>query len=157
MLPQATTLSKAQPTHSDRSVVPQLNLRLPQALLHRTGPQSHQSLECSSLECLHCLMSFGRYAYRHAALPSSNSFTDHIWVSEELLATTFRRFVNGQQRRYESRVPGPLEARRRLDKRRNTALASVAGSGPMDDIACLLGRNGREHMKWGQPGDGLGM
>ncbi|KAL4803752.1 hypothetical protein BDV18DRAFT_153622 [Aspergillus unguis] len=70
----------------------------------------------------------------------------------EQSTSTFRRFVNSQQRRYESRVPGPLEARRRLAKRRNTALASVAGMGPMDDIACLLGRNGREHMKWTNPG-----
>ncbi|KAL4932630.1 class I SAM-dependent methyltransferase [Aspergillus undulatus] len=70
----------------------------------------------------------------------------------ELLASTFRRFVNGQQRRFESRVPGPLEARRRLDKRRNTALASAAGFGPGEDIACLLGKNGKEHMKWSEPG-----
>ncbi|KAL4788343.1 hypothetical protein BJX76DRAFT_344981 [Aspergillus varians] len=91
------------------------------------------------------------YAYRHAAAPASTPFIDHVWISEELLTSTFRRFVNGQ-RRYESRVPGPLEARRRLAKRRNTALASVAGSGPMDDIACLFGRNGREHMKWSELG-----
>ncbi|PYI12741.1 hypothetical protein BO78DRAFT_357097 [Aspergillus sclerotiicarbonarius CBS 121057] len=66
---------------------------------------------------------------------------------EEFLASAFRRFANGQ-RRYESRVPGPLEARRRLAKRRNTALAGIAGTGPLDDIACLFGRNGREHLKW---------
>ncbi|RDK38846.1 hypothetical protein M752DRAFT_286045 [Aspergillus phoenicis ATCC 13157] len=66
---------------------------------------------------------------------------------EDFLASAFRRFANGQ-RRYESRVPGPLEARRRLAKRRNTALAGIAGTGPLDDIACLFGRNGREHMKW---------
>ncbi|KAL4919873.1 hypothetical protein BDW62DRAFT_209332 [Aspergillus aurantiobrunneus] len=95
------------------------------------------------------------YACRHAALPSSAPLTDHAWISEELLASTFRRFVNGQQRRYESQVPGPLEARRRLAKRRNTALASVAGSGPMDDIACLFGQNGREHMKWSDTGRSL--
>lgn len=71
-----------------------------------------------------------------------------MWISEDFLASTFRRFANGQQRRYESRVPGPLEARRRLAKRRNTALAGVAGPGPLDDIACLSGRNGRDHMKW---------
>ncbi|KAL4895091.1 hypothetical protein BDV59DRAFT_200343 [Aspergillus ambiguus] len=93
------------------------------------------------------LMSFGRHAYRHAVQPYSHGLLDHVWVSEDLLASTFRRFANSQ-RRYESRVPGPLEARRRLAKRRNTALAGMAGFGPLDDIACLFGRNGREHMKW---------
>ncbi|KAF7593498.1 hypothetical protein BBP40_011409 [Aspergillus hancockii] len=92
-------------------------------------------------------MSFGRHAYRHAVQPSSHCLVDHVWVSEDFLASTFRRFANGQ-RRYESRVPGPLEARRRLAKRRNTALASLAGAGTLDDIGCLFGRNGREHMKW---------
>ncbi|KAF3025221.1 hypothetical protein E8E15_004592 [Penicillium rubens] len=71
---------------------------------------------------------------------------DHPWISDDLLAATFRRFANGQ-RRHGSCVPGPLEARRRLAKRRNTALASLGG-GPAEDIACLFGRNGREHMKW---------
>jgi hypothetical protein len=104
-------------------------------------------------------MSFGRCVYRHVMRPSSTTTatTDHVWVSDELLASTFRRFTSGQ-RRYESRVPGPLEARRRLAKRRNTALASVAGPGILEDVACLFGRNGREHMKWtngqgGPPGN----
>ncbi|EAW11283.1 uncharacterized protein ACLA_089750 [Aspergillus clavatus NRRL 1] len=93
-------------------------------------------------------MSLGRHAYRHAIQPGTSScLLDHVWISEDFLATTFRRFAAGQ-RRYESRVPGPLEARRRLAKRRNTALAGIAGSGPLEDIACLFGRNGREHMKW---------
>lgn len=95
-------------------------------------------------------MSFGRHAYRHVTSPS---FCDHVWISEDLLAATFRRFADGQrqQRRYESRVPGPLEARRRLAKRRSTALAGVAGSGPGDNIPSLFGKNGREHMKWTDP------
>ncbi|KAE8373737.1 hypothetical protein BDV26DRAFT_271407 [Aspergillus bertholletiae] len=92
-------------------------------------------------------MSFGRHAYRHAVPPSSQCLVDHVWISEDFLTSTFRRFTNSQ-RRYESRVPGPLEARRRLAKRRNTVLASLGGPGPLDDIGCLFGRNGREHMKW---------
>ena len=90
-------------------------------------------------------MSFGRHACRHALKPSSPSI-DHLWISDDLLAATFRRFAHGQ-RRHGSCVPGPLEARRRLTKRRNTALASIRG-GPGDEYACLFGRNGREHMKW---------
>ncbi|KAJ5164237.1 uncharacterized protein N7500_006067 [Penicillium coprophilum] len=91
-------------------------------------------------------MSFGRHAYRHALKPPATPTLDHLWISDDLLAATFRRFANGQ-RRHGSCVPGPLEARRRLAKRRNTALASIGGS-PAEDIACLFGRNGREHMKW---------
>ncbi|KAJ5328096.1 hypothetical protein N7452_008486 [Penicillium brevicompactum] len=91
-------------------------------------------------------MSFGRHAYRHALKPPATPTLDYLWVSDDLLAATFRRFANGQ-RRHGSCVPGPLEARRRLAKRRNTALASIGG-GPLEDISCLFGRNGREHMKW---------
>ncbi|KAI9376586.1 hypothetical protein BJX61DRAFT_530745 [Aspergillus egyptiacus] len=87
------------------------------------------------------------YLNFHASCSSSSPLFDHVWISEEQLASTFKRFANGQ-RRYESRVPGPLEAKRRLAKRKNTALASIAGAGPWDDVACLFGRNGREHMKW---------
>ncbi|KAJ5173179.1 hypothetical protein N7492_005772 [Penicillium capsulatum] len=93
-------------------------------------------------------MSFGRHACRHALRPPACPSADHLWVSDDLLAATFRRFANGQ-RRHGSCVPGPLEARRRLAKRRNTVLASVGG-GPPEDIACLFGRNGREHMKWSE-------
>ncbi|KAJ5612998.1 hypothetical protein N7510_006192, partial [Penicillium lagena] len=92
------------------------------------------------------LMSFGRHAYRHALKPPPAQILDHLWISDDLLAATFRRFANGQ-RRHGSYVPGPLEARRRLAKRRNTVLASMGG-GSSDDLACLFGRNGREHMKW---------
>ncbi|KAJ6028468.1 hypothetical protein N7540_004044 [Penicillium herquei] len=91
-------------------------------------------------------MSFGRHAYRQALKPPVIPTPDHPWVSDDLLAATFRRFAHGQ-RRHGSCVPGPLEARRRLARRRNTALAGFGGA-PADDIACLFGRNGREHMKW---------
>lgn len=92
-------------------------------------------------------MPLGRHAYRHAIQPSTSPIFDHIWISEDYLASTFRRFAN-HQRRHESRVPGPLEARRRLAKRKNTALAGVGGPGPLDDIGCLFGRDGRQHLKW---------
>lgn len=92
------------------------------------------------------LMPFGRHAYRHALKPPATPTIDHLWISDDLLAATFRRFANGQ-RRHGSCVPGPLEARRRLAKRRNTALAGIGGN-PAEDISCLFGRYGREHMKW---------
>ena len=48
-----------------------------------------------------------------------------VWISDELLACTFARFC---QRRHGSCVPGPLEARRRAAKRKNTSLASQSWS-----------------------------
>ncbi|RMJ25150.1 hypothetical protein PHISP_03977 [Aspergillus sp. HF37] len=92
-------------------------------------------------------MPFGKHACRHAAEPSTSALLDHVWISEDSFASAFRRFANGQ-RRHESRVPGPLEARRRLAKRKNTALANVAASEPLGDIAGLFGKDGRQHLKW---------
>ncbi|KAF9888207.1 hypothetical protein FE257_009202 [Aspergillus nanangensis] len=82
---------------------------------------------------------------------SYKSFTALGWSKPEIevfLVDVRKAIQNHGQRRYESRVPGPLEARRRLARRRNTALAGIVGSGPLDGIECLFGRNGREHMKW---------
>lgn len=92
-------------------------------------------------------MRFSKHACRHATQPSTSALFDHVWINEDSLTAAFRRFANGQ-RRHGSRVPGPLEARRRLAKRKNTALANVAASGPLDDIAGLFGKDGRHHLKW---------
>ncbi|KAJ9318593.1 hypothetical protein DTO271D3_1255 [Paecilomyces variotii] len=91
-------------------------------------------------------MSLSRHACRHALQPPTSALIDHVWISDDLLASTFKRFVNCQKR-HESKVPGPLEARRRLAKRRNTALASVGNYG-LPDMGSLFGRNGTGHMKW---------
>lgn len=93
-------------------------------------------------------MSVCRRACRHALQPSHpttrTSFTDHVWISQDFLASVFRSFAYAQCR-HGSQVPGPLEARRRLAKRRNTALARIGDFGPLDDVVCLFGRDGREH------------
>ncbi|KAE8556200.1 hypothetical protein EYB25_000900 [Talaromyces marneffei] len=91
-------------------------------------------------------MSVGSHAYRHA-LQRAPSRLDYVWISDELLSSTFQRFVNGQ-RRYGSRVPGPLEASKRLAKRRNTALA-VGGTSfdPAANVAHLFGANGTGHVR----------
>src|ERR1700753_1744609 len=56
---------------------------------------------------------------------------DFIWIPESLLSDTTSRFFRlegpcSSQKRHGSNVPGPLEARRRLAKRR-MALASQGG------------------------------
>ena len=65
-----------------------------------------------------------------AARTSTRSSTPFIWVSDELVNSAFRRFAAGTSCRipcrYGSNVPGPLEARRRLERRRMNNL-SIAG------------------------------
>ena len=63
--------------------------------------------------------------------------TDSIWISECLLAESFHRFTCIQTR-HGSNVPGPMEARRRANKRRNTNMAQVAAS-PIVDPNVLFG------------------
>lgn len=97
-------------------------------------------------------MSFSRHAYRHALQQqhAASLFLDHVWISEEHLASAFRRFANNCQRRHQSWVPGPLEARRRLAKRKNTAMAVVVGgAGPPVDVGSLFGVNGSGHLRGG--------
>lgn len=53
---------------------------------------------------------------------------ESIWLSDEILFTAFQRFcaVSKTTRRYGSFVPGPLEARRRLGKRRMTHISEAS-------------------------------
>ena len=77
--------------------------------------------------CLPRLMPARPIACRRAVLPLASSATQHIWVSDELLLHTFRRFVRVRGHihiKHGSNVPGPLEARRRAAKRRMTVAAS---------------------------------
>jgi hypothetical protein len=64
-----------------------------------------------------------------------------IWISDEILSTTFERFAARKPtrqglgcRRHGSSVPGPLEARRRLAKRKMMSLSTpgATGSHPPD-------------------------
>ncbi|KAH6675443.1 hypothetical protein B0J14DRAFT_586500 [Halenospora varia] len=59
-------------------------------------------------------------ACRRAVQRCLLSPTDTVWISDDLLSQTFESFANTSKvcRRYGSYVPGPLEARRRLGKRR---------------------------------------
>lgn len=69
---------------------------------------------------------------------------DSLWITDEVLTDAFNRFARVSHthtcRRYGSNVPGPLEARRRLARRR-MALASVAASSgpPGPDLGALFG------------------
>ncbi|KAI9837424.1 MAG: hypothetical protein M1837_002969 [Sclerophora amabilis] len=59
------------------------------------------------------------------------SFSDSIWISDDILATHFERFVAATTLRCKRRgssVPGPLEASRRLARRRMMNLSVTEGS-----------------------------
>lgn len=97
-----------------------------------------------------CWMSFCRHACRTAARKYGNPAIDHVWVSDELVASTFASFARRHQRRYGSSVPGPFEARRRLARRRNMDLASGIGSSAGLDAALLFGFSGTERRPRGE-------
>jgi hypothetical protein len=91
---------------------------------------------------------------REAARAIHHPPTSSIWITDDILANAFNRFLLASQasKRYGSNVPGPLEAQRRLAKRRMMGLAAVGG-GPAVDLGALFG-NGpvRAHeLRWEPP------
>ncbi|KAK2750569.1 hypothetical protein FQN57_002640 [Myotisia sp. PD_48] len=83
-------------------------------------------------------MSLCRHAYRKAAQHYPKPSVEPVWISDELLQSTFTTFVQ-RQRRYGSSVPGPLEAGRRLAKRKNMDLASSGGPQSPFDMGIVFG------------------
>ncbi|PVH88517.1 hypothetical protein DL98DRAFT_509228 [Cadophora sp. DSE1049] len=80
---------------------------------------------------------------------------DSIWISDEVLSHVFQRFcaVSKTRKRYGSFVPGPLESRRRLGKRRMT-LQSDAAPTPTFGLTSLWGSFGevdRTRWQWEAP------
>jgi hypothetical protein len=75
-------------------------------------------------------------ASRRALASTSLPSTEAIWISDSLLAESFYRFSCAQNR-HGSNVPGPMEARRRANKRRNTSLAQIGPSPPIDPNVLL--------------------
>ncbi|KAF2728432.1 hypothetical protein EJ04DRAFT_516599 [Polyplosphaeria fusca] len=91
---------------------------------------------------------------RRAVQNVDASALQHIWVSDELLASAFDRYTSRtcpHQKRYGSHVPGPLEARRREVKRRMTAIAYPQGAAPMPPLfsfGALFGRRSNPQTSW---------
>jgi hypothetical protein len=86
----------------------------------------------------------------------------YIWISDDTLAVAYRRFANTclvnhnhtNTRRHGSNVPGPLEARRRLARRRMAGL-SIQGPSPglIPDFGALFGSGGVDMTSlWAPPG-----
>lgn len=91
-----------------------------------------------------------RRAVQHGFLPT----LDHVWISDEMLSAAMYRFkLSRSHRRNGSSVPGPLEATRRLAKRRMMGLA-VAGGGTGLDMGAIMGMDGeskRASWQWEAP------
>ncbi|KAF2766982.1 hypothetical protein EJ03DRAFT_329638 [Teratosphaeria nubilosa] len=90
------------------------------------------------------------------SLPGRN---DGLWITDDLLRDAFNRFLrlshanrhpqhfNQSGRRNGSNVPGPLEARRRLARRRMGLMTNAGAAGP-PDLGALFGLNARPPVDW---------
>jgi hypothetical protein len=72
--------------------------------------------------------------------PSVGSVAQGLWITDDLLAEAFARFVGARSVRHGSHVPGPLEARRRASKRKHASLAHSGGGQAPIDAAVLFGK-----------------
>lgn len=96
-------------------------------------------------------MSVGRHTCRKTLRITSVVPTDYVWISDELVVKHFQRFAT-QHKRHGSSVPGPLEARKRLARRRNTSLASSTISGGPVDFGTIMGSASWNDNHWRAPG-----
>jgi hypothetical protein len=86
---------------------------------------------------------------RHLKSPAEALSSTPIWISDALLAETFDNFSRGC-RRHGSHVPGPLEARRRATRRKNTNIAYNGTPPTPIDVAGLFSP-GKQGRWWKQP------
>ncbi|PGH05183.1 hypothetical protein GX51_03082 [Blastomyces parvus] len=84
-------------------------------------------------------MSRCRHRLYQALQQHGTAKPDHIWINDELVYEGFSRLAR-HHKRYGSSVPGPLEAQKRLSRRRHAALALMGSSSPAVDPAILFGR-----------------
>jgi hypothetical protein len=103
-------------------------------------------------------------AVQHAAHGAPITSSAHVWISDDLLQASINAFTaklgTRACRRHGSNVPGPLEARRRLAKRKLGHLAVSGGYGaPHLDPAVAFGWFGNRgypsaqpELRWSPPG-----
>ncbi|RMD43984.1 hypothetical protein DV735_g1140, partial [Chaetothyriales sp. CBS 134920] len=74
-----------------------------------------------------------------------------LWITDAVLANAYHRFALAcSHRRHGSNVPGPLEARRRAAKRKNTSWAQLRTHSPLEP-ALLFGQQNNAEW-WQSPG-----
>jgi len=103
-------------------------------------------------------------AVQHAAHGAPVTASPHVWISDDLLQASINAFTSKVStracRRHGSNVPGPLEARRRLAKRKLGHLAATGACVPSHiDPAVAFGWFGNRgypsaqpEWKWSPPG-----
>ena len=90
-------------------------------------------------------------------LDASSSRIDPIWITDDLLTSTFHKLVvtlSRPRRRHGSATPGPLEAQKRLAKRRMMGLttnASGLGMATQPPLGGLAGEEARKRWTWDPP------
>lgn len=93
-------------------------------------------------------------AYRRAVRPTTSLGSSALWITDDLLTTAYHRWVNVCQttKRFANNAPGPLEAQRRLAKRKLGGLSTIGGSAAVD-IGPLFGNGppARHELCWEAP------
>jgi hypothetical protein len=93
-------------------------------------------------------------ACREAVRAINHPTPSSIWITDDVLAHAFNRYLCASKasKRFGSNVPGPLEAQRRLSKRRMMGLATVGGS-PTFDMGAMFGSGPipRQELRWEPP------
>lgn len=91
---------------------------------------------------------------RHVARSIYAKNLSPLWITDEVLDNAFDRFlrVSRTAKRFGSSVPGPLEAQRRLAKRRMAGLTTMGGPAAFD-IGVLFGSGPptRDELNWHAP------
>lgn len=91
---------------------------------------------------------------RHVARSIYNNNLSPLWITDDVLDNAFDRYlrVSRTAKRYGSSVPGPLEAQRRLAKRKMAGLATMGGPAAFD-IGVLFGSGPptSEELNWHAP------
>jgi len=85
---------------------------------------------------------------------SQSSNHSALWITDDVLANAYHIFfrVSQTRKRFGSSVPGPLEAQRRLAKRKLAGLAAAKGAVPFD-FGALFGNGppARHELRWQAP------
>ena len=82
-----------------------------------------------------------------------NAPKDHVWIGEDVLNQAMHRLAHGKvPRRHVGLAPGPLEARKRANKRRMMNLAQVGGAEGFDpSVLSELSAPESVDWKWQSP------
>ena len=90
-------------------------------------------------------------AYQAAARSIALADTQSVWINDDVLARAVHRFNRvfyGTFKRHGSNVPGPLEAQRRLSKRRMGVLSPFNSSAPSTEFGALFGVGYQPELQW---------